>query len=481
MNKLSLAQIVNIPLATPIRNLLILLLLFLPAQAQTSKRELRVPTKEPVKAIPVSAKRWALVVGVDQYNDSQIAKLDGASNDATMLANALIDYAGFPKDQVLLLTSAQPIDSQPSRGNILRRLANLDGIVPEDGLLLFAFAGHGIERGGRAYLLPSDAQVSSNITLLEETALNVEVIKNWIRQTRVEQVLIILDACRNDPMSGRGNGDNLLTEAYIRGFNFDTLNQEVKAFATLYAAEVGHRAFEYKQKQQGYFSWALVEGIKGKAANEKGEVTLARLKSFLEEEVPKRSLIDLGKDKVQRPFAIIEGYKAEELIISVINLSIPEKAPAVTQEVPKRLNNIEYWDSIISSFESIGVGLKPGVDYTQFGRELSNVRQVGEQAIQKYSFSENTVETRLTALISGMITDYTWSRTIWTLKFGRSSQGTVSESDSPIINAVFAQYPDLRSASVRDDKYSVDKIVGGLWKKAAEKVARARFILSEAR
>src|SRR5204863_5441954 len=84
--------------------------------------------------------------------------LGGASNDARTLSEALIQYAAFPADQVTLLGSDQPAERQPTRGNILRRLSNLAAVVPPDGLLLMAFAGHGIERGGQAFLLPADSR-----------------------------------------------------------------------------------------------------------------------------------------------------------------------------------------------------------------------------------------------------------------------------------------------------------------------------------
>ena len=272
----------------------------------------------PIKALPSKAKRFALVVGVDKYADTQISTLGGASNDARALRDTLIAHAGFPADQVILLSTDQPAERQPTRGNILRRLSNLasDGAVPKDGLLLFFFAGHGMERGGQAFLLPSDAQVSDDVTLLEQTAVNVLQVKDWVRKSGVRQVLMILDACRNDP-AGRANADNPLTESYTRGFNFDRRNREVEAFVTLYATAIGKRAYEYKEKRQGYFTWALVEGLKGAAANEKGEVTLDGLVSYLQERVPKQVALDLGKGKVQRPFAVVEGYKADELVLGV--------------------------------------------------------------------------------------------------------------------------------------------------------------------
>ena len=314
--------------------LLLLTLFILPVQAQND-RGLGIKPGETVKQLPNKAKRYAIVIGVDQYADTQITTLGGAVNDAKTLANALVQYAGFPGDQVTLLASDQPVERQPTRGNILRRLSNLAAVIPKDGLLLLAFAGHGIERGGQAFLLPSDAQVSNDVDLLEQTAINVKQIKEKIQKTGVGQVLMILDACRNDPV-GRANADNPLTPAYTRGFNFDVRNREVTAFATLYATAVGARAYEYKERKQGYFTWELVEALKGRAANERGEVTLAGLVKYLQDNVPKRVLLDLGAGKDQRPFAIVEGYKADELVLAIAN---PNAAVNTAQPEPIVIGN----------------------------------------------------------------------------------------------------------------------------------------------
>lgn len=228
----------------------------------------------------------------------------------------------------------------PTRGNILRRLSNLRGIVPADGLLLLSFAGHGIERGGRGFLCTTDAQLNGDLALLEDTAISVETMHERIRQMGVRQVVIILDACRNDP-SGRGEGENRLTDSFARKFNFDVRNKEVTAFATLYATDVGHVAYEYKEQHQGYFTYLLVEGLKGGAANERGEVTLGGLVRYLQEQVPKQVGLDLGQEKLQKPYAKTEGYKADELVVSIIERATPDK-PAVDTGANER----EFWSSI---------------------------------------------------------------------------------------------------------------------------------------
>ena len=316
------------------------------AKTQTPERGMR----SQVGQLPIRSKRWALIIGVDQYKDKQIGLLNGAANDAKTLAEALIKNAGFPADQVILLASDQPEERQPTRANILRRLSNLSSIVPKDGLLLVSFAGHGIERGGQAYLLPSDAQLSDDISFLEDTAVSVSRVTDRIRSTGVKQVLLVLDACRNDP-SGRADAPNRMSEAFK--FNFDARNREIEAFAVLYATAIGERAYEYTEKRQGYFSWAIVDGMRGAAANEKGEVTLASLLKYVQEAVPKRIGIDLGRGKQQRPFAVIEGYKADELVIALPEKKIPPPvASAPPQTVDPMVMEIELWRSVDKNDEN---------------------------------------------------------------------------------------------------------------------------------
>ena len=269
-----------------------------------------------VTRLPSQNKRWALLVGVDNYQDLNISPLRGAANDANSLREVLVKYAGFPEDQVVVLSTAEPPERQPTRNNILKRLSNLSGLVPNDGLLLFSFAGHGIERNGQAFLIPSDATLTEDLGLLEDTAVSVTQIKKRIKDITVKQVMIFLDACRSYP-TGRSNSSNPLTPGFTRAFGFDINNREVTAFAILYATAVGYRAYEYTEKNQGYFSWAIAQALSGAAANSYGEVTLRALVKYLEDNVPKLVALDYGAKVIQKPFAEIEGFRADELILSL--------------------------------------------------------------------------------------------------------------------------------------------------------------------
>jgi hypothetical protein len=265
--------------------------------------------------LPAEENRFALVIGVEDYLDQRISKFNYAASDARAVADALAQHAGFRKEQVVLLATGASSERQPLRSAILQQLANLHerfsgankaNEANQDAFLLIYFAGHNVERGGKNYLLPADA-LTTNDTLLAETAISVERIKELIRASGASQVMLVFDAFRKEP----------LNEAFTRGFTFDTRNQEVAAFATLLATSVGQRAYESQAKKQSYFTAALIEALKGRAAGGGREVTLDRLVKYLQTNVPAEAQRDTGAGAVQRPMAIIEGYQSDELTLAI--------------------------------------------------------------------------------------------------------------------------------------------------------------------
>jgi hypothetical protein len=129
----------------------------------------------------------------------------------------------------------------------------------------------------------------------------------------------------------------------------------------------------------------------------------------------------------------------------------------------------------------MSASLKPGMDYTEYGRQLAELRRAAERLIARYSSTDNPGESRVVSLIAGALTDYKWARIIWTLKFGRSSDGTIAETDSPVVADALALYPDLRALAAAGNRLSAEKLLLGIWKKASEKQDRARTLISSSR
>jgi hypothetical protein len=137
--------------------------------------------------------------------------------------------------------------------------------------------------------------------------------------------------------------------------------------------------------------------------------------------------------------------------------------------------------TVLGVFQTTATSLQSGVDYTDFGRQVTELRRAVEKFLSRYSTTENASESRVTSLVAASLTDYNWSRTIWTLKFGRSSDGAAFETDSPALADALAAYPELKAAGGGGNKYSIDRVIAGLWQKASEKVEKARALSGSSR
>lgn len=146
-------------------------------------------------------------------------------------------------------------------------------------------------------------------------------------------------------------------------------------------------------------------------------------------------------------------------------------------EQPIGENFVRDANATVNAFQTMATETKTGSDYTDYGRQLGELRRVADRFIQKYSTTANTTESRIVSLFSGAITDYTWARTVWTLKLG--SDGLLSESEAPVIADTLSLYPDLRTATATGNRFNADKLVGSLWKKASDKTERVRSLLNQ--
>lgn len=193
-------------------------------------------------------------------------------------------------------------------------------------------------------------------------------------------------------------------------------------------------------------------------------------------------LLDLTAYSVRLRSDNLESTIALDTISQLsFDAPVSSRPARVEQSSPARGEFLRDAEVMLSQFSALASVLKSGSDYTEYGRQLGELRRSAERFITKYSSGDNAGEARILSLTAGALTDYTWARTIWTLKFGRSSDGSVSESDSPLLSDAVALYPDLRSLAASGNKLSVDKLVGGLWRKAADKMDRARALASSTR
>ena len=144
---------------------------------------------------PAMAKRVALVIGIDTYDNlGPGAQLKKAVKDSRTIASVLKEL-GF---SVTVLENPGRVEF----GKSWQRF--LDTIVKGDEAAVF-FAGHGIEIRRDNYLLPRDAPSSNEGEhVLTEGSVRLVNLLDSPELQKARLLLVVLDACRNNPFSASG-------------------------------------------------------------------------------------------------------------------------------------------------------------------------------------------------------------------------------------------------------------------------------------
>lgn len=261
----------------------------------------------------------AEAVRLRQETPSELHALGCCAKDARDLAEALEQRAGFPPENVVLMTFEKGDDRRdplaPTAENIERELRKLAGKLGERDMLLVSFSGHGVmfetETSGRrerkSYLCPCDADLS-RLSSFVDRAKFLETLKNC----RAERKVFVADACRNPVELAEGAASKSAFGGRSRSMA-DPFDLGDFGFAQLSSCREKQCSLE--DGGNGLFIGALIEALET-AANDDGELTLnawfdAAQKTTIERS---RRILALhpdlgyqGRQKYQEPTMYLEG------------------------------------------------------------------------------------------------------------------------------------------------------------------------------
>jgi formylglycine-generating enzyme required for sulfatase activity/uncharacterized caspase-like protein len=244
------------------------------------------------------AKNWAICVGINQYDN--LSALNYAVRDAEAMRDYFMEV-GF--DQVYLFTdnspaitdAGKPFNSQPSFGSLRRFLrVRFDKAFLSSGdNFWFFFSGHGMRHGEKDYLLPSDGDPHPEG--IEETAIPLSYVSERLRRCGADNVVLLLDACRNEGGSkGIGLGE-----------------EEQQGVITLASCSPSERSYEIEALQQGSFTYALLEALRIQGAG--NCATVERLEQHLRYRIPE--INQAHRKPKQNPYAVVEPAFKYHLIL----------------------------------------------------------------------------------------------------------------------------------------------------------------------
>ncbi|MCK1396299.1 caspase family protein [Bradyrhizobium sp. 1] len=138
-------------------------------------------------------KRVALVIGNSAYQT--VAKLPNPAADARLMSDTLLSLGFF------IVGGGAQIDLD--KAGFDRALQAFSQELVGADVALFYFAGHGVETHGLNYLVPVDAHPGDEGDVFVQGVALAGVLDR-MEKSGAKINLMLLDACRNDPFSGRG-------------------------------------------------------------------------------------------------------------------------------------------------------------------------------------------------------------------------------------------------------------------------------------
>ena len=145
----------------------------------------------PDDARALTERRVALVIGNSNYKDPGL-KLTNPKNDAGDIA-AVLKQLDF---EVVLVTDVGKRETDMALQRFARLATNADSA-------LFYYAGHALQFEGKNYIMPVDAELEDDISIKFNMVPIDDVREALERASQSGVKILILDACRNNPIADR--------------------------------------------------------------------------------------------------------------------------------------------------------------------------------------------------------------------------------------------------------------------------------------
>ena len=369
------------------------------------------------------AKLWILLVGVNEYQDISLPSLRYPALDCQGLEEALFKATqGFPSKEVIVHHdfAAQPPTLQMIRGSLQKIVSQSQS---QDSILLY-FSGHGILEPNtqQAVLCLADTRKDD----LLGTGLGMEDLLQILGSIPANQQVLCLDTCHSGDMRllGKNSGsarDGNIAENLANPTTqmMDLLRQRApqsKGFCALLSCDQGQKSWEFPELGHGVFTYYLMRGLLGEAADSHGIIEADGLYKYVYHQTLQYI------DKLNQQLRLINQQK--------LNRGDSNLHPEYPLQTPKR---------ILEGVGDLIVGFKPALAESQQQRRAL--------VIDGLSNKKTTTDlSRLFAGAGGFEVEYfpqkgkTWSETRGTIQ-GFTRWHSESETKLPLQSGAFKNTP----------------------------------------
>jgi uncharacterized caspase-like protein len=285
-----------------------------------------------------TAKLWVLLIGVNQYQDPTFPALKYAAIDCQGISKALAAATDpFPHKEFLIHNDL--VEQTPSLARVEFSLRRLVAEAQVQDTILIYFSGHGVVE-------PSEQQTvlclyDTDREHLLNTGLPIQMVLELLRHCAAHSQLLWLDACHSGNMRSLEQSPKSRTgleiDLHLRStadsriqLNSSTqllasLRQAVsnRGFYALLSCDEGQQSWEFPDLGHGVFSYYLMQGLNGAAADDQGIIDADSLYRYVYRQT--MQYIDRTNQQVR----LANQVKRERGELS--------RAPEYSHQTPKRI------------------------------------------------------------------------------------------------------------------------------------------------
>lgn len=237
---------------------------------------------------------YALIIGNEDYKSFQ-TNLSTEQNVAYAINDALIfkqfcnSTIGIPNENIIYIENGSYVQMKQalSQINLICKYAN------GQARILFYYAGHGLpeETTKEPFIIPVDASGNSL-----EFAIPLNVVYNALTEYPTKQVVVFLDAC----FTGAGRNESLIASRGVKiKPKINILNGNIVVFS---ASSETQASLPYNEMQHGLFTYYLIK----KLSETKGDITLGDLSTYIDDNVPLKSIVINQKEQQPKVYYGLE-------------------------------------------------------------------------------------------------------------------------------------------------------------------------------
>ena len=256
---------------------------------------------------------WGILVGINNYQDENIANLQFCANDAVGLAQGLQKVAtqelpttGAYFDEVEIIVHSHfsqlyswSLIRPPQQDKILDSLEILSQAQPQD-TVLFYFSGHGFYQESKKDTILCLEETSKND--VASTGLLIGIVLDKITNSPAQQQLIWLDACHSGGVASQ------LIEAILH----ITKDKPSPNLYSITACGRHQQSFETPELQHGIFTYHLLEGLKGQGSP--SLVKIDDLYSFVASQTQNYIKRTKERDEMTHSYKKYQSFKPHRLV-----------------------------------------------------------------------------------------------------------------------------------------------------------------------